>query len=256
MVSKKNKILEVICPACAQVHKVPEDRFRTDLSRASMQCARCQTMFSLSEQGTKPRAVYRGPSIKVLAAVLVGILLLGGAMVYVYWAKTTGNDAGLEALPEPVKIALLGGDDDTPSPKDDLQGLTLSVTEGYKLVIRDKNSVLVVKGKVKNPGIDARTRVLLEGRIVDPNGAVRFVTRAPCGRVIPDKRLRKTRRGAFSKLFTRKKEFRDCTLKPGQEKPFQMIFDDIPKDYDEAYTVQVKTLFAGRERVGGSADSE
>ena len=116
--------------------------------------------------------------------------------------------------------------------------------------------MLVVKGTVKNPGSTERTRILLEGRIVDPSGEVRFVTRAPCGKVIADKRLRRTRRGEFSKLFTRKKEFIDCALMPGRQKRFQMIFDDIPKDYNEAYTVQVKTLFAGHERVGTAADSE
>lgn len=254
MGSKRTDILEVICPACGQEHKVPADRFRTDLSRATMQCARCKTMFALSDRGVKERPKPTGPNTKVLVFILAVIVALGILMFLVYIAKVTGKDPSLDALPEQIEVALFG--DETAAPGTAQQGLIPSVDEGYKLVLKDKDPVLVVKGKIKNPGSAVRTRVLLEGRIVDAGGKVRFVTRAPCGKLIANKRIKRTERGAFSKLFTRRGEFIDCSLKPGEEKPFQMIFDDIPKDYNEAYTVQVKTLFAGHERVQDGTDSE
>jgi hypothetical protein len=255
MGSKKADIIDVICPACGQEHRVPKQSIRTALSAATMQCANCKTMFSSAEQGVRPTPAPGGPNIKLLVFVFILIVLLLILMFLVYAARRSGGDTPLDALPEQVKIALLGGGEH--SWKDELQGLEIKVKEGYKLTIRDKAPVLVVKGSVSNPGDVTRTKILLEGRIVDKEGGVRFVARAPCGKVLSDKRLKRTKRGKFSTLFTRKKEFLDCTLRPGEEKTFQMIFDDIPKDYDEEYTVQVKTLLAGVERADApSSDTE
>ena len=248
----KPKILEIICPACSQVHKVPADRFRTALSRATtMQCAKCRHRFNLTEQGEKPRAAPKNvPNIKVLVGVLAVIVALLVVVFLSLAARTSGEDSAFAELPAQVQVALFGADEEGIATAP--EGLILTMDKGYKLVRRNQSSILVVKGRIRNPGPTVRTRILLEGRVVGADGTIRFVTRSPCGKMFSDKRLKKTKPGKFEKLFTKNKEFINCTLKSGEEKPFQMIFDDIPKEYDEAYTVQVKPLFFGEER----ADSE
>ena len=248
----KSQILVIVCPSCSQIHKVPADRFRTELSRATMQCAKCGRQFNLMEQGEKPRVTAKNvPNLWVLGGVLAVIV---AALVVVFLslaARTSGEESTFAELPEQVQVALFGAEEDgsTAAP----EGLILTMDKGYKLVRRkSKTAVLVVKGRVRNPGPDVRTRIILEGRIVGADGSLRFVTRSPCGKMFSDKRLKRTKPGKYAKLFTKNKELVNCTLKPGQEKPFQMIFDDIPKDYNEAYTVQVKPLFSGVEQ----ADSE
>ena len=247
----KSQILEIVCPACSQVHKVPADRFRTELSRATMQCAKCGRRFNFMEQGEKPRVIAKGvPNLWVLGGVLAVIVALLVVVFLSLAARTSGEDSAFAELPEQVQVALFGAEEDGSATAP--EGLILTMDKGYKLVRRNKTAILVIKGRVRNPGPDVRTHIILEGRIVGADGSLRFVTRSPCGKMFSDKRLKKTKSGKYAELFTKNKEFINCTLKPGEEKPFQMIFDDIPKDYNEAYTVQVKPVLSGVEQ----ADSE
>jgi hypothetical protein len=237
--------MRIICPHCSQQHEVPEDRLRSDLEKATMQCARCKTIFPLAAQGRAPKRRLRVSHNRLLAGVLIAIGVALVLMLLAFVALKNKGVLELDNLPEQVKIALA----DEPLKTRDQASPPLDITlnNGYRLIIKDKKPILVVKGKIENTGSVKRTRIILEGRIVDNTGQVQFTTRAPCGKMFANKRLRKTKRGAFSKLFVRKKEYINCVLEPGQKKWFQLIFDDIPEDYDDDYTVQVKTLFSGHE---------
>jgi hypothetical protein len=210
-----------------------------------MQCARCKAVFPLKAQGIAPLKKPRVSHNRLLAGILIAIGVALVLMLLAFVALKNDGVLELDKLPEQVKIALA----DEPPPTKDQAPLSLDITlnNGYKLIIKDKKPILVVKGRIENTGPVKRTRIILEGRIVDNAGQVLFTTRAPCGKMFANKRLRKTKRGAFSKLFVRNKEFIDCALEPGQKKWFQLIFDDIPEGYDDDYTVQVKTLFSGHE---------
>ncbi len=237
--------MRIICPNCTEQYEVPEDRFRTDLDKATMRCAKCEVVFSLKDQGVAPIKTTRKSHNRLLIGILAVILVAIVFMLLTYVAMKNEGVLALDKLPEQVEVAL--AKDDASRADSHPADLAVTLDEGYKLVIKDKKPVLVVKGEVFNPGPTRRTRILLEGRIVDAGGNVRFTTRAPCGKLISNRKLKRTKRGRFSRLFVRKKAYVDCSLDPGKKKKFQMIFDDIPPDYDEEYTVKVKTLFSGHE---------
>ncbi len=232
------------------LHKVPNDRFKAN---TVMQCAGCQNRFTHDNkvniaQNTHSSSNSSSRNIKLLAAILSVIVVLLLLMVVVFLFRNQKIQIPLDGLPEQVKVVLLGNTEE--DAKDIIStGLVLSVKEGYKLYAKNKTEIIVVKGTVSNPTGSIKKRILLEGSMVDKTNTPLFTTRAPCGKLIADKRLKKTSSGEFSKLFTRNMEFIDCTLNPGEEKPFQMIFDDIPRDFNTEYSVKVKPLFAAEERL-------
>lgn len=249
--------MRIICPKCQKQYDVPEDRFRQSSDKATMQCAKCKHVFPLTDQGIavvvkKPRVSHNRLLLGILAVIVVALIL----MLLAYVALRNDGKLELDKLPEQVEVAIKAEEqaleeEERPREKAKVEPDRLQITlnKGYKLVIKDGNPILVVKGKVHNPGPSKRTRILLEGRVVDTDGNVQFKTRTPCGKWFSNRKLKRTKRGEFSKLFVRNKEYIDCSLAPERTTYFQMIFDDIPPDYDDKYTVEVKPLFSGQEKI-------
>ena len=59
--------MRIICPNCSKQYDVPEDRFRTELAKATMRCSECNTVFPLSAQGIAPIKKPRISHNKLLA---------------------------------------------------------------------------------------------------------------------------------------------------------------------------------------------
>ena len=246
--------MKIVCPECRQVHDVPEVRIRALKKNAQMQCARCQAQFSIDEQGAALALPPKKSNInKWLAFIL---LIVGLGLVLMLLALVAAHNQGkieFDNLPTQVTVAL--GEDGPPSAPASSSGLIPTLSKGYKLPRKNEAPILVVKGRLKNTGDTVRTKIILKGTVVGTDGKILFETRAPCGKLISNKRLRKTKRAALPKLFSKNGEYLDCTIPPGGEKAFQMVFHQIPPYFKEDYTINVVPLYAGQEPIDSAITS-
>ncbi|MCP4675565.1 MAG: hypothetical protein GY854_08675 [Deltaproteobacteria bacterium] len=189
----------------------------------------------LSGYSTKGQMTIRRYFLSCLAVGLALIVLL---LVFVAarndWVLSFPN------LSEQIGIAFFG--ESARQPPDSVKELAVTVKEGFKILSKDKVPILVVSGEVINPGEQTRVHVVLEGRIIDSQGKIRFTEQAPCGRVFKTKRLKKMNTGSFDKLYLKKGKPYNCRVKGNASRKYLLIFDDMPPDFDEKYRVEVKAV--------------
>jgi hypothetical protein len=104
--------------------------------------------------------------------------------------------------------------------------------------------VLSVSGKVFNNNQGYRTHIVLRGRLLDSSGKVHTQTRIPCGREFRISRIKRLRKGAVHTLYTNKGVLHNCTLRGESSTPFQLLFEDVPRDFDDTYTIEVEAVSA------------
>ena len=246
------------CPQCSEIYDVPDAKITNDNASKPQNflCPNCHAIFPLNAANSvAPAPMRRAPkSIKWYHAALMGVIVF----TVTFLGYLTYHNKGileLDKLPDQVQVAIEGA-----PPKQnegtDIEQLSVTLDEGYKLKLTDGNFILVVKGQIENPADVTRNNIILQGQIVDEAQKVRFTSRAPCGKVVANRKLQRTKKGNFSKLFVRGGEFINCILKPGRKKRFQLVFDDMPADFSDNYSVRVKTLFAGHTSVGSTVDSK
>ena len=194
-------------------------------------------------------AIPGSPASKELGSVrafimrsLVAALVLGVAFfAFVAWR----NDwiLSLRDLPEQIEIAVFGRD--TEQQPGDLDGIKVELGEGYKLIARDKRTIMVVNGRVVNETSGEKTDVLLRGSIIGSDGDVLFEMKAPCGRVRTDAKLKRTPKGRIEKYYKKRGQYRSCNLESGSTKPYQIVFDSVPSDLGEPFKVRVTVASVG-----------
>ncbi len=220
--------MKIECPKCEATYDVPMELAKGSGGKSQkMRCPDCDMVFSVQNKDA-PTSKTNGLNAKGKTATnrIVGLFLsiafiLTLVFALLFWGYI---DKETEQIPKTVKP------------------LEVTVDEGYNLIIKDKHPILVVKGSVFNPASETKNHITLEGRIVDKKGKVRFKTQAPCGKIFRNRKLKRTRRGDFFKLYKSKGTLHNCKIDRGKKRKFELIFDGIPPDFKEHYSVQVTVV--------------
>ena len=117
------------------------------------------------------------------------------------------------------------------------------VIEEKRIVSRPgKTPLLIVEGKVYNHNPAVQSHVILRGRLFDAKQKIRVQTRFPCDKVISEAQLKRVRHGTISRLYNSGGGLRDCTISGESSTVFQMIIEDLPRNYDDTFHVDVKAI--------------
>jgi hypothetical protein len=240
--------MQIRCPQCNATHDVPMDALPTVSATAppTMRCAKCKSIFAMTSETIKPPAPVKKQRLStlVIRLLILGIFaLLVGFLVFV--AEQNSWALSFSRLPEQVDNAFFGNSGE--HARASAAPLVVTVYEGSQLKHKDKDPILVVRGEVLNPADIERTHILLEGQIVEKSGKVAFEAKGPCGKIYRNRKLRKTSRNSMNKLWTKSGELHNCKLQKDKSAKFQLVFDNIPADYSEEYTIRVKATHAGQK---------
>lgn len=171
----------------------------------------------------------------ITRSLVVSVLLAAAFFGFVAWQN--GWNLSLRKLPKQIEIAVLGKD--SKNSPDDVEGLKIDLGEIYKLKAIDDRTVLVVNGKVTNATRRKKIELLLKGTVVGPGGVALFEVKAPCGMVRSDVVLKMSKKGTLENYYKNKGEYRSCELNIGSVKTYQIVFDDVPPNVKEPFTVKV-----------------
>ena len=56
--------------------------------------------------------------------------------------------------------------------------------------------------------------------------------------------MKKIRKGAIARHYRKKGKLYNCTIKGESNTVFELIFEDVPHDYNESFKIEVKPVFA------------
>jgi predicted Zn finger-like uncharacterized protein len=174
---------------------------------------------------------------KVMTAIIILVILL---FVFVAWRN--GWSISLSDLPGQFAFAFSGDSSDAVSIE--ARDLEVTISERNLVIADDKTAYLVVNGTIFNAASTGRSEAVLLGRLLDPTGEVRDESRGPCGKIIDDPAIKATAKGAMGGHFRQGGSLFDCTIKPEGSTVFQLIFEEVPLDYDSKFSVEVKAVSA------------
>ena len=80
--------------------------------------------------------------------------------------------------------------------------------------------------------------------LYDSAGDLRAEARMPCGRAVDDKALKATPKGTVAGHFSPGGTLYNCQLSPDGSTLFQVIFENVPADYDATFEVKVMVVAA------------
>ncbi|MDD5306484.1 MAG: zinc-ribbon domain-containing protein [Deltaproteobacteria bacterium] len=172
--------------------------------------------------------------------VTVLMLLVVGFLVWVAYR----NGWSLKPVELPDQIAFALSDKVHESFPDEVQGLDLTVDSRRVLTGAGKNKILHVKGTIYNTNRTERFGIVLRARLLDPLGTVRSEVRVPCGVHIDDETVKATDKGAMTGHYLKNGALFDCRVYASESLFFEAVFDELPADYDDSYTVVVQPVAA------------
>jgi predicted Zn finger-like uncharacterized protein len=174
---------------------------------------------------------------KVMA---VGLVLL--AVFFTFVAFRNGWSLSLTDLPEQVSFAFSGAEYE--AIPDEARSIEITVSEHHLVQADSGGQFLLVSGTVFNTALFPLRHVVLRGQLLDSNGEIRGETRAPCGKVLDDKTVQATAPGAIDGHYRQDGVLHDCQVRAEGTTVFQLIFPDVPVDYDSDFMVEAKAVAA------------
>lgn len=109
---------------------------------------------------------------------------------------------------------------------------------------REKTPFLVVQGEVTNIAMARRSKIIMRAQLIDTIGDIRAQVRAPCGKLIDDSVIEATPKGAMNGHYRSGGALYNCSVEGGGNTVFQIIFDEVPADYDDSFEVRVQAVAA------------
>lgn len=209
-----------------QIHVESRERTRSD----------APVVIDSSDTYTKPKNIW-------ISMSMMGIVFLSFVSVLMFWFSRGEGEIELDepaaeqveiVVPDVAEAAVPA----TPSASDPQMPVT--VIGSYKFVARGNEPILIVDGRVFNSTDDNKTQIVVEGQILDKDGNVKYTTTAPCGILHRNKDLKKTPRESIEKLYSPGGKPFTCSVKSGGRKKYQLIFDRMPEDFSDEYSVKVR----------------
>jgi hypothetical protein len=123
-------------------------------------------------------------------------------------------------------------------------GLEAFVDSRQTILGHDKRAFLSIVGGVINNDVATRSHILLRGRLYDANGDLRKEAKAPCGHALTEKEIKATARGKMEAHYQKGGKLINCAIKSNSSGAFQIVFEDLPSDYDSSFKIEVKAIHA------------
>lgn len=123
----------------------------------------------------------------------------------------------------------------------------IDVVVSAKTLIKAANgaSYLIVTGDVFNKGFTGASRIILRGRLVTAAQETVAEVRAPCGKTVDEETIKMTHKGAMSGHYrTKTGELYNCVISVDGSSAFQIVFDDVPDDYEKSLNVEITAVTA------------
>jgi hypothetical protein len=169
-------------------------------------------------------------------------LLAFAILFLLFVAARNGLNISLDKFPDQVAYAFTGeGDKELPP---EIRGLDATARDQQLVEGEKERRFLVVTGDVVNNAGSERSKVMIEGRLVDPRGEVRATLQVPCRKVFTVQEIRETPKGEMMDRYMAGSQPFDCRMKTDETAVFQMVFEDPPADYSASYKVEVQTVSA------------
>jgi predicted Zn finger-like uncharacterized protein len=183
------------------------------------------------------------PSRSQLIGKIMGITSGLVFLLFMFVIYRNGWTLSLSELPDQFAFAFSGEEYEALPPE--VEGLEPTLEE-RRIIDRGRNGMLLsVVGTVFNNSPVKRREIILKGRLLDANGEVREEVRLPCDKVFEDTALKRSKPGMVASLYRQKGGVPyDCVI-PGESSAlYQLVFENVPDDYDETYTVKITPVFA------------
>ncbi|NLN63514.1 MAG: hypothetical protein GX146_11640 [Myxococcales bacterium] len=187
--------------------------------------------------GIAPQATGNQRAGKVVFAVLLLVMIF---LIFVTWR----NDWNLSPLDLPDQVAFAFSGEAKESLPKAVKNIEAFVLKSAVVVDAQNKSLLSVTGDVYNNNPTARAHILLRGRLRDTAGKVRAETRLPCGRAYDNLALRNRKTASVRDLFLVDGVLYDCQISAQSSTLFQLVFDDLPDDYQPSFSVEVVPVAA------------
>jgi hypothetical protein len=174
---------------------------------------------------------------KVIAGIFVALV---GFLIFV--AARNGWNLSIPDLPEQIAFAFSNEAGETlPA---EVENMDVTVIDRRMVLADDGTAYLSVGGEVFNNNMAGRSHIILRGRLYDSAGDLRAEARMPCGRAVDDKALKATPKGTVAGHFSPGGTLYNCQLSPDGSTLFQVIFENVPADYDATFEVKVMVVAA------------
>ena len=85
---------------------------------------------------------------------------------------------------------------------------------------------------------------MLRSRLTDKAGDRRAEVRVPCGRILDDEEILATPKGGIAGHYLSGGELYNCSIEGDAASSYQIVFEDIPSDYDSSFDVEVLAVSA------------
>ena len=174
---------------------------------------------------------------KIVTAVIAVV-----AVLLLFVAYRNNWSLSMPKLGEQISFAFGGGERDN-IPEEAWQ-LDAYMDSRQTILGPEKRAFLAIVGGVVNNDVAPRSRILLRGRLYDARGDLRSEVTAPCGHSLTEKEIKATKKGSMEAHYRKDGEFKDCSIKANSSGAFQLVFEDLPSDYDSSFKVEVKAIFA------------
>lgn len=175
--------------------------------------------------------------------IFLVVVLLVGFLVFV--AYRNGWTISIPALPDQIAFAFSGEEfEDLPAEARDIEAI---IDRRRIIMNRDNIPFLVVQGEVTNNATVGRSKIIMRASLIDTVGDIRAQVRAPCGRLLDDSVIEATQKGSIEGHYRRGGAIYNCSVEGNGNTVFQLIFDEVPADYDDSFDVRVQAVAARPE---------
>jgi predicted Zn finger-like uncharacterized protein len=173
---------------------------------------------------------------KITFGVIVVLIVF-----FLFVAGRSGWSLSLSALPEQISFAFSSGSlEEIPESAKNIEATVVT----KQVVTSSRGTYLIVSGEVINNNPSGRSNILLRGRLYDGKGELRGEARMPCGRVVDKKVIRKTPAHSISRHYMDRGNLINCQIDPNGGRIFQVVFNDLPEDYDAGFDIRVSAIAA------------
>jgi predicted Zn finger-like uncharacterized protein len=173
----------------------------------------------------------------VFVLIAIALVLFGFVLIR--------NDfsLSLSELDAQISFAFSGGERDTTS--EEARYVDAVVKARTLIDAAGGGKYLVVTGDAFNRGFTGLGRIILRGRLVTAAQETAAEVRAPCGKMIDDETIKMTPKGAMPGHYRSKNgELYNCVISANGSTAFQMVFQEVPPDWEKSLTLEIKPVAA------------
>ncbi len=186
---------------------------------------------------------YAAPSVKSQRMGKTVALVAGAVLLFLFFVMyRNGWNLSPGDLPAQIAFAFSAAEyEEIPQAAKDLE---LVIGESRLLNRPSGDTLLIVTGTVFNNSPVQRKNIVLHGKLIDTNKDIKGNINTPCNKVFEDSALQKTPIGQIPNLYRKEGLLFNCTIRGESSALFQLVFENVPADYDQNYIIDIKPVSA------------